>query len=229
MALRDQPYIPLYVQDFLTDEKLALCSAKATGVYIRLICLMHKSQQYGTIHLKQRFKQGSDNIKNFSSQLVKHLPYDFHTVTESLAELLDENVLTMEGDILIQKRMVRDNQLSEKRSVAGKKGGLSHFAKANAQAKVKANTEYESESNVVNDISVLEIGKTKEFCAITLNRKYDEKRIVDLWKAFIIQDHIHYSEKDKYRHFRNWIKTQPYTEPTDQKQRNEPSMMLKKI
>ena len=43
MALRDQPYLPLYVQDFLTDEKLAECSAMATGVYIRLMCIMHKS------------------------------------------------------------------------------------------------------------------------------------------------------------------------------------------
>ena len=26
MALRNQPYIPLYVQDYLTDEKLSMCS-----------------------------------------------------------------------------------------------------------------------------------------------------------------------------------------------------------
>ena len=44
MALRDQPYIPLYVQDFMTDEKLSECSAESTGVYIRVMCIMHKSQ-----------------------------------------------------------------------------------------------------------------------------------------------------------------------------------------
>lgn len=32
MALRDQPYLPLYVQDFLTDEKLRECSYEAEFV-----------------------------------------------------------------------------------------------------------------------------------------------------------------------------------------------------
>lgn len=40
MALRDQPYLPLYVLDFLVDEKLAYCSAESTGVYIRLMCIL---------------------------------------------------------------------------------------------------------------------------------------------------------------------------------------------
>ena len=59
MALRDQPYLPLYVQDFLTDEKLIECSASATGVYIRVMCIMHKSDPYGMILLKQKDKQTS--------------------------------------------------------------------------------------------------------------------------------------------------------------------------
>ena len=46
MSLRNQPYIPLYVQDFMTDERLNECSAAANGVYIRLMCLMHKSEEY---------------------------------------------------------------------------------------------------------------------------------------------------------------------------------------
>lgn len=167
MSLRDKPYLPLYIQDFMTDEKLAQCSAKATGVYIRLMCLMHKSDQYGKILLKQKFKQTNDRIKNFSAQIVKHMPYDFHTVTESLVELLEEKVLTMEGDILIQKRMVEDNAISEARAAAGKKGGLSttsktkEFAKANAQAKAEANTDNDIEGE--NDFLEKERQKEKTF------------------------------------------------------------------
>ena len=44
MALRDQPYLPLYVLDFLVDEKLAYCSAESTGVYIRLMCMSPSRQ-----------------------------------------------------------------------------------------------------------------------------------------------------------------------------------------
>ena len=62
MALKDQPYLPLYVDDFLSDEKLSLCSAESTGVYIRLMCLMHKSDEYGAVLLKQKFKQNESKI-----------------------------------------------------------------------------------------------------------------------------------------------------------------------
>lgn len=74
MALRDQPYLPLYIQDFLTDEKLMECSASTTGVYIRLMCVMHKSEKYGTILLRQKFKQTDQQISNFATQIAKHFP-----------------------------------------------------------------------------------------------------------------------------------------------------------
>ena len=159
MALRDQPYIPLYVQDFLTDEKLAYCSAEATGVYIRIMCLMHKSEEYGKILLKQKFKQSDKQIKNFASQLTIQMPYDYNTILCALEELIDSRVLSEEPCALIQKRMVKDNSISELRSSAGKKGGVKtmskkpkiskgksgDFALDFAQAKIKANTEYEYE------------------------------------------------------------------------------------
>ena len=123
MALRNQPYIPLYVQDFSSDEKLLNCSAAATGVYIRLMCLLHKSDKYGCIVLKDKNKIGKNAIDNFASMIAKTMPYEFHIVKKSLEELIDEKVLFVEGDVLFQKRMLRDNEISEKRAAAGKKGG----------------------------------------------------------------------------------------------------------
>ena len=149
MALRDQPYLPLYIQDFLTDEKLAQCTAESNGVYIRVMCLMHKSEQYGKIILKEKNKHSTNNLDNFASMLTKQMPYEFHTVKKSLAELVDEKVLLVEGDMLVQKRMVKDNEISEARSKAGQKGGKISFAQAKAQAKVKANNEYENEDEVL--------------------------------------------------------------------------------
>lgn len=169
MALRDQPYLPLYVQDFLTDEKLSMCSAASTGVYIRLMCLMHKSDPYGMILIKQKHKQSDNQIKNFASLIARNLPYDLLTVESALQELIDESVLRIEGDYLIQKRMVSDNELSVKRSKAGKNGGSKtqekvKFALANDKAsdlsndkaKSEANSEYESEIENEN------VGKGKE-------------------------------------------------------------------
>jgi len=153
MALRDQPYLPLYVQDYLTDEKLNMCSAATQGIYIKIMCIMHKSEQYGTILLKQNDKQKSSSCLNFAYKLAKLLPFDVNEINTALDELINENVIYINTDKLIQKRMVRDNEISIIRSKAGSKGGkkTQKFAKA----KIKANSEYEYENeNINNSINV---------------------------------------------------------------------------
>ena len=185
MALRDQPYIPLYVQDFMTDEKLSECSAESTGVYIRAMCIMHKSQEYGTVLLKQKDKQNSSNIKNFAVKLHRLMPYSVDVIERSLTELVDEEVLTIEGDVLMQRRMVKDGKLSQIRANAGSKGGKAtkgkSFAgcfaqaksKAKEQAKEPANTEYEYE-----DENEDETKGTKK------RMTYDDPGFQSFWSAY---------------------------------------------
>lgn len=146
MALRDQPYMPLYVQDYLTDEKLNECSASTQGIYIKIMCIMHKSEEYGCILLEQKYKQTDNQIKNFALKLVKHLPFSETEIFNAITELLNEKVLHICEDKIYQKRMVKDNELSLKRSESGKKGGKkSQFAKAKSEANNQANSEYEYE------------------------------------------------------------------------------------
>lgn len=160
MALRDQPYLPLYVQDFLTDEKLIECSASATGVYIRIMCIMHKSEPYGVILLKQKDKQTDNQIQNFALKLLRSLPYDLNTILTALNELIAEGVLQLCSDELRQKRMVKDFAISEKRKDAGSKGGkITQFAKAKDKAKDKANTEDVNENGIDYD-NVIELYHT---------------------------------------------------------------------
>ena len=166
MALRDQPYLPLYVQDFLTDEKLIECSAATTGVYIRIMCLMHKSEEYGTILLKQKYKQSEKQSLNFASQLAKSLPYNLLEIESAIIELLREKVLDLNGDLLVQKRMMKDNEISIKRSISGSKGGLTtqtnnkkpikKFAKAKNKAKHEYENEIENKDEVVNENNGIE-------------------------------------------------------------------------
>lgn len=225
MALRDQPYLPLYIQDFMTDEKLAECSACTTGVYIRLMCLMHKSDEYGKILLKQKYKQNTEQVKNFAAQISKQMPYDFHTVTKSLEELLHEKVLLMEGDMLIQKRMVKDNDISEKRALSGKLGGestaqnISKTKKQFAEAKNLANTEIESKNTNEDLIGIGGLGENPKYQSIInstiwLNSISIQKRITpartleyldnflkDLW----LKDDFGKSEKEIKKHFISWL------------------------
>lgn len=163
MARRDQPYLPLYVQDFMTDEKLSECSAMANGVYIRLMCLMHKSEQYGVVLLKQKDWQNSSKedskVLAFAKRLQRNMPYDLDDIKNGLQELLDEDVVQIEGNELRQKRMVKDAELSAARSEAGKKGGVATaktkaIAKEFATAKTTANSEIEIEDENITDTPV---------------------------------------------------------------------------
>jgi len=168
MARRDQPYLPLYIQDFLTDEKLVECSAAATGVYIRLMCIMHKSENYGKILLKQKHKQTSEQIKNFALMIAKQMPYDVNIIFESLNELIDEKVLHIEDDFLVQQRMVKDGELSDTRASSGGKGGkktqqkTKQFAKKFAKAKSQANAEIESETEIADDLLLVDVVKKQK-------------------------------------------------------------------
>lgn len=189
MALRDQPYLPLYVQDLLTDEKLIECSAEAHGVYLRLLCLLHKADPYGTILLKQKYKQNASkseantqaNFKlcfNFASQFEKSMPFSVDVIARGLSELLAEDVIQIDGDVLSQKRMVRDAELSEKRANAGKKGGSAKPSKnlleQNTKQNVKQNASKstsKSEANSENEIENENINETEN------NNKVSEKKV----------------------------------------------------
>lgn len=139
MSRRNQPYIPLYAQDFLTDEKLRECSAAGVGVYIMLMCVMHKQKEYGTILLREKDRRNENIIRDFALKLAKHLPFGPEVIETALRELLDEDVIQLDGDRLLQKRMVRDADVSEKRSAAGRKGSSTTNTKF-AAAKSTANT-----------------------------------------------------------------------------------------
>lgn len=178
MALRDQPYLPLYIKDIMTDEKLNECSAATHGIYIKgIMCLMHKSETYGKILLKQKHKQNESKEKNFALLLAKHLPYSELEIERAITELISEGVCFYDGDYLVQKRMVKDNEISEKRALAGKTGGKNtqkntskdnDFAQAKVEAKGQANSEYEYEYEYENIIDIEREDKIKEASLIIL-------------------------------------------------------------
>lgn len=164
MALRNQPYLPLYVNDFISDEKLIRCSAETTGVYIRLLCQMHKSEEYGKFIIKDKDKKSDNVVEDFAKIFGLYAPYSFDVIFNSLNELIEEGILFIDGNKLCQKRMIKDNELSEKRAISGKMGanikygdGICHSKSSDkSQANTLANAEYEydnkDEDNNINII-----------------------------------------------------------------------------
>lgn len=220
MALRDQPYIPLYVQDFMTDEKLIECSASATGVYIRLMCLMHKSEEYGTILLKQKYKQSNKQSLNFASQLAKSFPYNLSEIESAIDELLSEKVLEIIEDYLVQRRMVKDNEISIKRSISGSKGGLKtqnnhkQPLKKLAKANNKANTEndYAIEGGIENfpiskSVVKIDFAKIKDLYNKTCVHNPSVKQITESRERAILARIKDSKPDDVYQFFESVFQT----------------------
>jgi hypothetical protein len=124
-ALRDQPYIPLYVQDLLSDEKLKYCSATAHGVYFLLICILHKQENYGCFLLEHEFKENKNKINGLSAMLSYQMPFKEEVIYEGISDLIKYKVMHLDGDMFFQKRMVRDGKISDAKAQSGKAGGLS--------------------------------------------------------------------------------------------------------
>lgn len=107
-------------------------------------------------------------------KFAKLLPFDSNTIYDALIELVDENVLIIEGDKLYQKRMVKDGQISMSRSIAGKTGGGNPILfKQKDKQKDKQNTENEieneNENENVSDSNFDSIDTT----LITKDKKFD--------------------------------------------------------
>ena len=175
MSLQNSPYLPLYVKDFMSDEKLAECSASANGVYIRLMCMLHKSEPYGKILLKEKYKTDSNACMNFASMLARHMPYTIKEICEGLTELLYNEVVYIVGDYLFQPRMVKDGEISEKRAVAGKKGGEKTFCSSKTKSKIEANEKIEEDVEKYKEVNKFSF--LKELVGLGVDRKIAEEWI----------------------------------------------------
>jgi hypothetical protein len=160
MALRDQPYLPLYVQDFLSDEKLIECSAAANGIYIRLMCIMHKAEQYGKICYNKTPNKILTGTINAAQKLVRFLPFSYEEIFAGIEELLEQKVIYDDGFSLCQKRMIADNDISLKRSNSGKKGMKKRYQKSKKicynktpnETLTNTESEYEYENIYINTL-----------------------------------------------------------------------------
>lgn len=237
MAHREQPYLPLYIQDYLTDEKLNECSASTQGIYIKIMCLMHKSDEYGKILLGQKYKQNTSKSHILLGQkLSKHLTFACDLLEQAVLELVKEGVCFIDNDgNLCQKRMIKDGKISIKRAVSGKKGGEStkkKFARANSENE----NEYEND-NEYKDYFEKEfwpnypkrngkkLGKAETFAALKRHVKQKEFVLVGIALAnYLLSKEVETGfAKDPKRFFKNsdwswrdWIEppeSQPESDP----------------
>lgn len=179
MALTNQPYFPFYVDDYIGDEKLNQCDPTSQGLYIRLLCVMHKSPDYGKIELtpfdKAKLKQNLSKIETRQDQkeIIDYLGlnyndflyisykvkaiilWDISVIFSSLLDLIGNDVVQFSGTVLSQKRMVRDGEKSRIRAEVGAIGGRANndkLSKRKAKGKAKGKQKAVNGSDIETEI-----------------------------------------------------------------------------
>lgn len=163
---------------------------------------MHKSKTYGKLLLKQKYKQTESKVENFALMLDNALNFKLDIIHEAVIELLDEDVLFIDDDFLCQKRMIKDNDLSEKRAESGAKGGRKPtdptdnnvLKGSKKEAKVLANA---VNGNVIE--TVVEINSEIEDLVNFPRENFDEREIQ------FCDDILDFFGFDEVKHFKNFV------------------------
>jgi hypothetical protein len=122
-----RPAFQFYPKDWRDEQSLRLCSMAARGLWIDLMCLMHSSERYG--HLELAGKPMT------AEQLARLVGESAKDVKRWMAELTDNGVCstTPEG-VLFSRRMVRDEDIRNRRAEGGA-AGAEHGVKGAAHGR----------------------------------------------------------------------------------------------
>ncbi len=119
-----RPAFQFYPADWRKDMALQSCSIAARGLWVDMLCIAHECEPYG--HLTVNLKPMT------ASQIGRHTGLTERETIKLLAELADAGVssTTAEG-VIFSRRMVRDEDLRNRRAEGGKAG--SEFGKLGAE------------------------------------------------------------------------------------------------
>jgi hypothetical protein len=110
-----RPSFQFYPSDWLRDTALRSCSTGARGLWIDMICFMHEGNPYGYL------KVGDKVI--LAHNLARMVGESLDVVEAWLEELKIASVFDIDNGIICSRRMIRDEELRQKRSEGGKLGG----------------------------------------------------------------------------------------------------------
>lgn len=110
------PAFQFYPADWRKDPGVQSLSYHDRGVWFEILCLMHESEQRGRLLLNGNPMP--------DEALARLLGLDKQILTKTLTTILSYGVATRALDgALVNRRMVRDEELRKIRQLAGKQGG----------------------------------------------------------------------------------------------------------
>ena len=165
-----QPYIPIYIGDYLKDTRVLPLAVR--GAWVDLILFMWDSPVRGEIVATVQ-------------EIARMIGCDTSEAEFALNLLKQKNTANIDllpsGEYkIVSRRMKKDAEISKIRSEVGKKGVKAKlagdFAEPKQQAKVKQNTDIEYESNIVldNKESIQIFGTKGNFIVVEKEFIYDK-------------------------------------------------------
>jgi hypothetical protein len=110
-----RPAFQFYPGDWQRDAALRSCSIGARGLWIEMICIMHQAEPYGRLVVNGRAID--------PATLGRMVGAKAGEIVRWQAELEQAGVYDREGDMIVSRRMVRDETVRRLRAEGGKLGG----------------------------------------------------------------------------------------------------------
>jgi hypothetical protein len=157
-----RPAFQFYPGDWLRDTGLRSCSAAARGLWMDILCFMHEGSPYGYLKVNHKVI--------LAPNLARMCGLTLQETEGCLAELAEAGVFeTDEEGVIFSRRMIRDEELRNKRAACGHLGG-NPTLKDNPKVGVCLSTEVKqkptpsssSSSSSSNTSTKVEVGAPKK-------------------------------------------------------------------
>ena len=168
-----RPSFQFYPSDWLRDTALRSCSTGARGLWIDMICFMHEGSPYGYLKV-------SDKVI-LPPNLARMVGETLEVVEGWLHELEEAGVYDVDNGAIYSRRMIRDEELRQKRAEGGKLGGNPNL-KVNLEVKTEVKQKSTPSSTSTSSTSVIKEKKQRG------SRLTQDFVLPNNWKDFCIQE-----------------------------------------
>jgi hypothetical protein len=134
------PALQFYPADWRKDPGVQALNYFDRGVWFEILCFMHESEQRGRLLLAGRPLP--------DDALARLLGLDKQALKSTLSRLIEYGVASRDAEgVLVNRRMVRDEEIRQIRVEAGKKGGNPALLNQNPTTQVNQNSTPSSSSS----------------------------------------------------------------------------------
>lgn len=185
----DLPYMPFYIGDWFKSPDIRALPLDVRMIWFEMLCLMWESKKRGYLQI--------NGMKTDDKFIAKMLGIDVKVYKKSLKILEKFGVFSRdENGVIYSRRMVKDEEIRQKKQKAGKKGMLNRYSVSNSvitpvitpvsqsvitSSENEIDIEIENDIDINNDLNNKEEFKEKEKKEKNEEEKNKEPRVTEIF------------------------------------------------